>query len=152
MNDLADVSNKAAKELNASDASVIHQQVSDILEKGANGEIPGQAAYNIKRTLDNIGRRNSNDAHYALDLKSKLMDALNESLDPQAAADFSKTRQQYGNMLSLEKLAQNGAEGNISIARLANMKNIGNQDLQDLADISAQFLKGREGQHGQCNG
>jgi hypothetical protein len=51
-------------------------------------------------------------------------------------------------MLSLENLAQNGAEGNISIARLANMKNINNPELQELADISAQFLKPRESQHG----
>jgi hypothetical protein len=51
-------------------------------------------------------------------------------------------------MLSLEKLAQNGAEGDISIARLANMKGIRSKDLQELADISAQFLKPRESQHG----
>lgn len=51
-------------------------------------------------------------------------------------------------MLDLQKLAQNGAEGDISAARLANMKNINNPDLQDLADISAQFIKPREGIHG----
>jgi hypothetical protein len=51
-------------------------------------------------------------------------------------------------MLDLKKMAQNGADGDISIARLANMKNIGNPELQDLADISAQFLKSRESPHG----
>jgi hypothetical protein len=48
----------------------------------------------------------------------------------------------------MEKIAQNGAEGGVSIARLANMKNINNAELQELADISAQFLKSREGAHG----
>src|SRR5690606_17462960 len=72
----------------------------------------------------------------------------NESLGPDAAKAFAKTRQQYGNMRSLEKLAQNGAEGDISAARLGNMKNIRNKDLQELADISAQFLKTRESPHG----
>jgi hypothetical protein len=76
------------------------------------------------------------------------MGALNRSLPPGEATAFATTRQQYGNMLSLEKLAQNGVDGDVSIARLANMKNIGNPDLQELADISAQFLKAREGQHG----
>ena len=76
------------------------------------------------------------------------MGALNRSLGPDEAAVFAKVRQQYGNMLDLEGLAQNGAEGGISIGRLANMKNINNQPLQDLADIAAQFLKTRENPHG----
>ena len=60
----------------------------------------------------------------------------------------SSDLQQYGNMLSLEKLAQNGVDGDVSIARLANMKDINNKDMQELADIAAQFLKPRESQHG----
>lgn len=116
--------------------------------KGEPVAIEGQAAYNIKKTLDRIGQRNSPEAYYANDLKRSLMGALNRSLDPVYAADFAKVRQQYGTMLDLKKMAQNGADGDISIARLANMKNIGNPELQDLADISAQFLKAREGQHG----
>ena len=76
------------------------------------------------------------------------MAALNDSLGTTEAAAFTKTRQQYGNMLALENLATNGVEGGISAARLANMKNIGNPDLQELADISAQFLRTRESPHG----
>jgi hypothetical protein len=52
---------------------------------------------------------------------------LNRSLGPDEAAAFAKVRQQYGNMLDLEGIAQNGAEGGVSIAKLANMKNINNQ-------------------------
>lgn len=116
--------------------------------KGDPTEIDGQTAYNIKKTLDRIGQRNSPEAYYASDLKKSLMGALNRSLAPDDAAAFAKVRQQYGTMLDLKKMAQNGADGDISIARLANMKNIGNPELQDLADISAQFLKSRESPHG----
>ncbi|MET3372026.1 hypothetical protein ABIC89_001067 [Variovorax boronicumulans] len=150
MTDLADAANMASKELGTDGAKIIGNQVDEIMLKAANGEIDGQAAYNIKRTLDRISQRNSPEAYYARDLKSKLMAALDRSLGPQQAADFALVRKQYGNMLALENLAQNGAEGNISIARLANMKNINNPDLQELADISAQFLKPREGAHGSA--
>jgi hypothetical protein len=51
-------------------------------------------------------------------------------------------------MLDLQKMATNGAEGEISVSRLANMKNIRNPQMQELADIAAQFVKPREGQHG----
>jgi hypothetical protein len=150
MQDVADAGTMASKELGSEGAGIINKQIDEILAKGQSGEIDGQAAYNIKKTLDRISNRNSPEAFYARDLKQKLMGALDRSLGPQEAADFAAVRKQYGNMLSLENLAQNGAEGDISIARLANMKNINNPDLQELADISAQFLKGREGQHGSA--
>ncbi len=140
---------RAASELETGQAQVIKNQIDEIMLKAnANGEIDGQAAYNIKKTLDRIGRRITPEAFYANDLKRDLMEALNRSMTSADAAAFATTRKQYSNMLSLDKLAQNGVDGNVSIARIANMKNIGNKDLQELADISAQFLKPREGQHG----
>lgn len=142
------VYNTAEKELGSDALKAISSQVDDLVEKGATGMIDGQAAYNIKRTLDRIGNRNGPEAFHALELKGVLMDALNRSLGPAKAAEFATTRQQYGNMLALEKLAKNGVEGEISVARLANLKNINNQPLQELADIAAQFVKPREGQHG----
>jgi hypothetical protein len=148
MTDLADAANMASRELGTDGAGIISKQVDDILAKATTGEIDGQAAYNIKRTLDRISNRSTPEAFYARELKKKLMDALDRSLGPQEAAAFAAVRKQYGNMLSIENIAQNGAEGNVSIARLANMKNINNPELQELADISAQFLKSREGAHG----
>ncbi|HET7832358.1 MAG TPA: hypothetical protein VFK88_05285 [Gallionella sp.] len=146
---LAQAESRATSELGSDGARVIKNQIDEIMNKaGPNGEIEGRAAYNIKRTLDRIGRRSTPEAYYATDLKRDLMDALDRSMTPDASAAFAKTRQQYGNMLSLEKLAKNGADGDISIARLANLKNINNKDLQELADIAAQFLKPREGAHG----
>lgn len=148
LQDVTRVFNTAEKELGSDALKAISSQVDDLVEKGASGVIDGQAAYNIKRTLDRIGNRNGPEAFHALELKGVLMDALNRSLGPQKAQAFATTRQQYGNMLALEKLAKNGVEGEISVARLANLKNINNQPLQELADIAAQFVKPREGQHG----
>lgn len=146
--DLAMAGERASAELGTDGASIINKQIAEIANKGAGGAIDGQAAYNIKRTLDRIGQRNTPEAFYANDLKKDLMGALNRSLGPDEAQAFAKTRQQYGSMLDLEKLAKNGAEGEISVARLANMRNINNPQMQELADIAAQFVKPRESQHG----
>ena len=129
-------------------AGEVFGQLQNIIESGATGAVDGQAAYNIKRALDRIGRGNTPTSFHALELKGALMDALNGSLGPQKAAEFATTRAQYGNMLKLEKLAKNGAEGEISVARLANMQGINNPQMQELADIAAQFVKPREGAHG----
>lgn len=148
LDDVARVFNVAERELGSDGLKPIASQVDELMAKAGNGVIDGQAAYNIKRTLDRIGRGNRPEAFHALELKGVLMDALNRSLGPDGAKAFATTRQQYGNMLALEKLAKNGVEGEISVARLANMRNINNQPLQELADIASQFVKAREGQHG----
>ena len=140
---------RANKELGADGTRIIKNMADEILGKvNAAGEIDGQAAYNIKKALDRIGNRNAPEAYYARDLKKSLMGALDRSLGPTKAAEFAKIRQQYGNMLDMESIAQNGGEGGVSIARLANMKNINNAELQDLADIASQFVKTREAPHG----
>jgi hypothetical protein len=143
-----EVVNRARNELGDDAFRAIDYKFRQLMEKGATGTIDGQAAYVIKRDLDRIGRGNSPNAFHALELKGALMEALNRSLGPDKAAGFAKVRQQYGNMLALEKLAKNGVEGEISVARLANLTNINNKPLQELADIAAQFVKPREGQHG----
>lgn len=148
LNELADAEATAARELGQEGAGIISRQIDEIMSKGASGQIDGQTAYNIKKMLDRIGRRTTPEAHYATDLRKSLMGALDRSMTPEAAISFATTRKQYGNMLTLEKLAQNGADGDVSIARIANMKNINNADMQELADIAAQFLKPREGAHG----
>lgn len=148
LTDVADVLNKARAELGDDAFRAVSNQVDELVAKGASGAIDGQAAYNIKRTLDRISRRSSPEAFHAGELKNALMGALNRSLGHQEAAAFAQTRQQYGNMLALENIARNGAEGEISVARLANMRDINNKPLQELADIAAQFVKTREAPHG----
>lgn len=147
---LAERAQQAGNELGSDGARIIEKQIDEIINQAAKGggQLDGQLAYNLKRTLDRIGQRSTPEAFYANELKRDLMGALNRSLGKTEAEAFAKVRQQYGNMLSLENLAKNGVEGDISIARLANMRNIRNPELQELADIAAQFLRSREGQHG----
>lgn len=145
---IAAVEQTAKRELGADGLRAITGQIDEILSKGGSGALDGQAAYNIKRALDRIGRRNTPEAFHALELKRELMDALNRSLGAKEAAAFAETRRQYGNMIALEKIARNGAEGELSVARLSNMRNINNQPLQELADIAAQFVRARENPHG----
>lgn len=148
MNEIGSIEAAANRELGADGFRAIKGQIDELLEKGATGEVHGQAAYNIKRTLDRIGKRTTPEAFHAIEMKKALIEALNRSIGPTKAAAFAETRKQYGNMMALEKIAKNGAEGEISVARMANMKNINNGELQELADIAAQFVKAREGAHG----
>lgn len=148
LNDLASHADIAGKELESGQAKIIHNQIDEIIGKAKDGVIDGSAAYNIKKTLDRIGKQNTPTAYYANELKMSLMDALNRSMKPEEAEAFAKVRQQYGNMLSLQKLAPAGAEGEISMGKLANMKNVRDPQLRDVVDIAAQFGRTRESPHG----
>lgn len=149
MTDLASHVDTANKELGSEGAKIIGRQVDEILSKvAADGAIDGQTAYNIKKTLDRIGARNAPEAYYARDLKKSLMGALDRSLGEEDAKAFATVRKQYGNMLDVESIAQNGAEGGVSVGRLANLRGVNNPELKDLADIAAQFVRARESPHG----
>jgi len=148
MDDLANIEQRAKDELGDAQFKPINNQINQILAKGETGEIDGQAAYNIKRELDRLGKGNGTEAYHARELKNSLISALNRSLGTDKAEQFGQVREQYSNMKSLAKLAKNGAEGEVSIARLGNITEIKNKPLQEVADIAAQFVKPREAQHG----
>jgi hypothetical protein len=148
LQDLVNHADIAEKELETGQAKIISNQIDEIINKAQDGVIDGQAAYNIKKTLDRIGKQSSPVAYYADELRKSLMGALNRSLPEEKALEFAKTRQQYGNMLTLDKLAPAGAEGEISMGRLANMRNVRDPQLRDLVDIAAQFGRTRESPHG----
>ncbi len=102
MDDLSTAAQQATNELETGQARVILNQIDEIMQKSPGDVIDGQAAYNVKKTLDRIGNRNSPEAWYANELKRSLMGALNRSMAPEEAAAFGKVRQQYGTMLDLQ--------------------------------------------------
>lgn len=149
VDDLIRISKNAQDEMTKDQFGIISKQINNILDKVKTGDvIDADAAYNIKKTLDRLGKSNDSTlAYHSREMRSALMDALNRSL-PDGGAAFAKTRQQWGNLMELEKLIPHGAEGNISAARLGNVRNIRSKDLSELADIAAQFLKARVGDSG----
>lgn len=147
---LADVLETAKKELPDGQFSVIQRQVDDILSKVQPGDtIDGQAAYNIKRTLDRIGRGKDPYAYHARELKDALIQALDRSLPADVAKGFAETRKQYGNLITIRKAVRAGAEGTVTPAKLATLATRG--DLKELADIGATFLVEPFGNSGTAN-
>lgn len=148
--DLAKVMGEARNEMTDAQFGVMQRQVDNILSKvGAGDVIDAQAAYNIKKGLDRLGKnQDSTLGNYATDMKRALLEALNRSLGPEEAAKFAATRGQYSNLLNLQKIVPRGAESDISPAKLANLRGYMTPDLNELADIAATFLKGRVGDSG----
>lgn len=138
---------KAKNELSADNYKIIENQVKDLLGKIDNGSIDGQAAYNVKKTLDRLGRGNGNEAFHAKQVRDSLMNSVLRSTTPDEASAFTALKRQYANLKTVEKLAGNTAEGDISMARLGNLDSR-NPEVSDIAKIAATFAKGRESPHG----
>jgi hypothetical protein len=145
--DLAKNLTKAKNELSADNYRIIENQVKDLMGKNANGVIDGNAAYNVKKTLDRLGKGSGNEAYHAKQVRDSLMDSVSRSVGPEKAAAFGDLKRKYANLKSLEKLAGNSAEGDISMARLGNIASR-NAEVNDLSQIAATFAKGRESPHG----
>lgn len=151
LNDLNSAMQTARKELSDAQFGVINRQVDDILSKvGSNNEIDGQAAYNIKKVLDRLGKSSDTSlAYHAREVRDSMMQALDRSLPPDVAKAFAKTREEYSNLIAVRKLVKAGAEGDVSPARLATAQTRGK--LKEVADIGAQFLKEPFGNSGTMN-
>jgi hypothetical protein len=120
---------------------------------GPDGTIPGQIAYGIKKDLDrSASSADSTLAYHARQLKSTLMDAINESLPPDDQAAFAQARGQFVNMKQIEGTVDKDGNGDISPLRLANVINQkanrnssvygnGPQDLNDLARAGSMLLR-----------
>jgi hypothetical protein len=149
-NELSTIIGNARNEMTDAQFGVMQRQLDNVLNKVKEGDlIDAQAAYNIKKGLDRLGKSNDTTlATYATEMKKSLMEALNRSLGPDEAAAFAQTRGQYSNLMNLRKIVPRGAEADISPARLANMRGYMTGDLGELADIAATFLKGRVGDSG----
>lgn len=86
-----------------------------------NGEIPGQAAYNVKKDLDRLaGSADSTLAYHARQLRSVLMDGINDSLSGADQQAFAQARTQFRNMKNIEGAIDKEGSGNISPSLLAN--------------------------------
>lgn len=118
----------------------------------ANGQVPGQTAYGIKKDLDRLSSSNDTTlAYHARQLRSAIMDGINDSLPPADQAAFAQARQQFGNMKKIEPAIDKEGSGNVSPSILANVMGQkanrqasiygrGNTDLAQLAQSGKMLL------------
>jgi len=116
-------------------------------------QIPGQIAYGIKKDLDTYASSSDSTlAYHAKQLRSALMDGINDSLSTEDQKAFAQARLQFGNLKSIEPTIDRMGNGDISAAKLANVMaqkrnrgislyGQGDQSLNDLAQAGNMLLR-----------
>lgn len=149
---------KAALEVEKKPVSNIANRIVDSV--GADGTVPGQVMYGIKKDLDRLASSQDTDlAFHARQLRSAVMDTINGSLSGEDQAAFQQARQQFANMKTIEPAIDKFGSGDISAPRLANtlaqkrnrgisVYGRGNQDLVDLAHAGNMLLPDKTNQSG----
>lgn len=117
-----------------------------------NGTAPGQQVYNLKKDLDRLASSpDTTLAYHARQLRTTVMDAINDSLPTADRATFQQARAQFGNMKKIEPAIDKTGQGDISPSVLANVMGQkanrqnsiygrGNQDLTELAQAGKLLL------------
>lgn len=150
------LSKVGAIQANASEAEsqpIVNLANSIVGSANEQDEIPGQLAYGIKKRLDvAASSSDSTLAYHARQLRSVLMDGINDSLSPADQQQFSQARLQFANMKNIEPTIDRMGNGDISPSKLANVMaqksnrgvsiyGKGNQDLNDLAQSGNMLLR-----------
>jgi hypothetical protein len=119
---------------------------------GSDGKIPGQQMYAVKKDLDRLASSpDSTLAFHARNLRSTVMDSINDSLPEQDRQAFQQARQQFGNLKKIEPAISKDGNGNISASTLSNVMGQkanrgasiygnGDQTLVNLAQSGRQLL------------
>ena len=151
LNDLSEVEHSATRQLPASDAGPIRQNLSDILENASqnNGSLDGTFVQKLRANISALAK-NPSTAPVAGDLQDALDGALQRSADPKDLAALTTARQQYRALKQIEP-AVDPATGNISVGKLMNslaaksnrnqaLYGQGDQSLMDLARAAKSVL------------
>lgn len=116
------------------------------------GAVPGQVAYGVKKDLDRLASSSdSTTAYHARQLRSAVMDGINDSLPAADREAFAQARSQFRNMKTIEGAIDKEGGGNISASTLANalgqkrnrgasIYGRGDQDLVSLAQAGKMLL------------
>lgn len=142
---LTQIEKESAAEI-GSEKNPISMQINRIREAmNDQGVVEGQTAYAIKKSLDRIAQSNDSTLSYhAKDLRSSLMDWINQSLTGEDQQAFTLARKQFRNMSMLEGAIDREGRGDISPSRLASVVNqkrnirstIYNQGDTDMRDLA----------------
>ncbi len=121
----------------------------------ADGNVPGQLAYGIKKDLDRMAQSSDTTlAHHAAQLRNAVMDAVHDSLDGIDRAAFTKARGEFSNLKRIEGTLGRDGTGDVSPAKLAGVMmqkrnrpatiyGQGPQELVDLARAGYMLLPDR---------
>lgn len=116
---IAAIQQAATEEEKAPVASIANRLMGAVQ---SDGTVPGQVAYNIKKDLDRLASSpDTTLGYHAKQLRSTLMDTINDSLSPTDQAAFGEARNQFSNMKRIEGVIDKSGSGDISPARLANV-------------------------------
>lgn len=127
---------------------------------GPDGKIPGPVAYTIKKDLDRMASSpDSSLAYHARELRSAVLDSVNNGLSPEDAASLTEARGQFRKLKQIEGAIDREGKGNISPARLsatlstaknrgATLYGRGDQSLIDLAHAGNLLLPPKDANSG----
>jgi hypothetical protein len=124
-NDLNGLKDEAERIL-PSNEKAVGNIVNDIIDKSkANmGHLDGQQYQAFKRQLDALEKQGGLSAHYAGEIKDKLLAGLSDTVDKfgqKGDIDLLKaTNKQYGNMKKIEDIALKDPEGHVNPSLLYN--------------------------------
>jgi hypothetical protein len=152
--DLNGIASDANTVLAPSERTIIHGQISNILDKiQGTGEIDGKTYQALIKTGSPLDRAtksgDTNVKYYAGQVKQSLLDALGRSVSPELQDQLAATNSQYKAMKTIEPLVEKSTTGDISPALLmgvtrqsyGNMAYGGGGDLANLSRIGQRFLK-----------
>lgn len=124
LDDLVSVSQRANATLEMPQARLVQNQIDEIISKAADtGKLEGAAYQNIKQNLDLLTNSNQPGVkHWAATLRTRLDEALQDSISGDDYAALKLARKQYG---ALQKIVEAvNPDGYVSPAKLYNTTNV----------------------------
>ena len=157
LNRIGAVQAKAAEEKRGEVVSIANRLINAV---DANGNVPGQIAYNIRKDLARLSSSSDSVlAYHAKQLENTVMDAIHGSLNTADRKAFAEARGQFSNLRRLEPTIDRMGGGDISAAKLANVMaqkrnrsaslyGYGPQELVDLSQSGNMLLGDKLAQSG----
>lgn len=147
------VADEAASLYGADAQRPINTMIDRLLDQSQGGVVPGRAYQSIDSAIGKVIGSGGEKSVPLGDLRSVLRDAMDQSIRPEDQAAWTRARQQWRDLKTLEPLvAKDNIEGNISPGQLLGRVAANNSgkaamasgrrgDLGNLANMGQRFLK-----------
>lgn len=150
---LRNVADEAASLYGADAQRPINTMIDRLLDQSQGGVVPGRAYQSIDSAIGKVMGSGGEKSVPLGDLRSVLRDAMDQSIRPEDQAAWTRARQQWRDLKTLEPLvAKDNIEGNISPGQLLGRVAANNSgksamasgrrgELGNLASVGQRFLK-----------